>query len=938
MRAPRVVAVVAAMAALCLAAVPAADARHRSKGPAASVRILSGDTRGVLRSGRFRLVVRYRTSGAVRLRVRAGRPGGRRRLPFARTRIVRFRRGGRKRVTLRLTRRGAAFLRARVLGCARTPVAVFARAHRHRRIRSRNLFSPRNRIGRLRQTRRVRTLVATRGRCRRGGGRRPGGGTPGGGPGGGVPGGGPPGGGPGGGGPGGGSTLRAGAANGDMTPPVGTPMFAYTARSGVANPGNLFPMLSNPDQNLYAKSFVKTKGIHTRVRARSLVIEQRGRRFALVQVDLGGLPYALVQEVMKRIQGTGITAERLMISATHTHSSTGPIWPADSGGYAALGGDAFDPRIFEITAQSVAESIRAAAGRLEPARIGVGAAELRGASRNRNFGPFLLNDDVPADDAEALAASIDPTVAAIRVDDLQGRPIAVWSNFAAHQTSFGDENLNFSGDNAATAARSADAAIAREAAARGDAPPAGRPPVTVWTNGNEGDISPNGDPEPSELRDEPLQYVESDEAKANMAGSRIGDGVVRAWRDAGRSMGQVPIAARRTFLTFDGDQEAGDFVGPVPVLGQGGIVADDGTCSPVNNAAGPGQGKKAPALFGPGLVPQTAPVSLWRIGPFGIVSYPTEINRWMGKRIIDRLKADSGLAFQRVVVANLTNGYQSYASTPEEYDACHYEGSFTLFGRLQGPRMLLSARPLVGPLLSGAPAPPGDLEPPPTSFTTPNAAPLDPTPDAGNPVTPPSGMVIRHGRATFTWKGGDPAVDAPRGRTFVSLQRDFAPGPETDWRTVATEDGPSDTTVWDDNAKTWTDTWQFATCDPPGTYRFAVRGRAVRSGATVEDYTVESQPFQLHPIDDIQLIDPPTVSPEGTARVRARYPNPGPALLALPRRVRSGQAILTVQEGTSTREVLAEPDAARLAFTAQVQPGATITGVRVEDSCGNTGP
>ena len=81
----------------------------------------------------------------------------------------------------------------------------------------------------------------------------------------------------------------------------------------------------------------------------------------------------------------GITGERLMLAATHTHSSTGPIWPADSSGYAALGGDAFDPRAFELTAQGIEEAIRAADFRLESARLGTAVVELRGASRNRAF-------------------------------------------------------------------------------------------------------------------------------------------------------------------------------------------------------------------------------------------------------------------------------------------------------------------------------------------------------------------------------------------------------------------------------------------------------------------------------------------------------------------------------------------------------------------------
>src|SRR3954447_25046795 len=134
------------------------------------------------------------------------------------------------------------------------------------------------------------------------------------------------------------ASPRGGAAPADITAPVGTPMFAYTARSGIAGgPDKALQIVGDPDPNLYAKTFVPSQGIHTRVFARAIVIEQAGKKYALVQADLGGLPYDLTQEVLKKIVDTGITGDRLLLTATHTHSSTGPIWPLDSNGYALLG-------------------------------------------------------------------------------------------------------------------------------------------------------------------------------------------------------------------------------------------------------------------------------------------------------------------------------------------------------------------------------------------------------------------------------------------------------------------------------------------------------------------------------------------------------------------------------------------------------------------------
>src|SRR3954470_9432950 len=310
------------------------------------------------------------------------------------------------------------------------------------------------------------------------------------------------------------SGLEAGAEAADITGRVGTPMFAYTARSYLFSPDpeklqqQAMQMVADPDTGLYAKTFEPSVGIHTRLLARAIVLRQGAQKYALAQADLGGLPYALVQEVASRIKPTGIDAQHILLSATHSHSSVGAIWPADNNGYAFVGGDAFDPRVFDSTAQGIAEAITAANSRLKPARLGFGVARAEGASRNRSFDAFKRNSDIPKDPAAQRAASVDPTVTVLRVDRANGTPMALWSNFAVHPTSFGDGNLLFSGDNAGIAARLAEQAIARLAGRKG------RGVVNVWTNGAQGDISPTG--ESASVDGQELDWSKTDAAGADL--------------------------------------------------------------------------------------------------------------------------------------------------------------------------------------------------------------------------------------------------------------------------------------------------------------------------------------------------------------------------------------------------------------------------------------
>ena len=745
-------------------------------------------------------------------------------------------------------------------------------------------------------------------------------------------------------------TIRAGAADADATPPVGTPMFAYTDRSLIfapdAAPEHTMQILADPDENLYAKTFTPSQGIHTRIRARAIVIEAGGKKYALAMVDLGGHPYTFNQAVAERVADLGIPHEQIYLSSTHTHGSAGAIWSADNSGYAFVGGDAYDPRVFDIIVSGVAEAIRAAHERLAPARIGVGTSTLRGASSNREHPAFKLNPDAPpeekADRAEHLA--VDPQVTAIRVDAANGAPLAVWSNFAIHPTSLGGGNLLFTGDNVATAERLVEEEL-RRTTPQGVAAP--YPPVNVWTNGTEGDVTENDDVERDPTLAEgdahsELQYRRGEGfAGANSSGRKVSRGIVAAWRDAGTKMtGSPAIDVRRTFMEFDGSEGSAQ----IPVLGAGGIVAgegpqpfyDGGGCSPTPHPV-PGQGNKMHLFGGPGIAPSVHPVSLMRIGPLAVAAYPTEISTQAGRRIKNTIASAAGAeAPAGVIIAGLTNSYNSYLATPEEYDYCSYFGSFTLWGRQQLDLYRRVGDELAKSLYGGQPLPARGTEPASPSPGTPNQPSIRPTSSAGDVVAQPTSPVPRLGQAVFQWAGGDPAIDAPRGKPFVTLEFDEDGGSEK-FEAVATEDSVMDTTRHNAD-DSWTETWQFTECDSmAGRYRFHVRGKANEGDGEVTDYEVISEPFRLAPAA-IKSYSATVL--DGFARIRAEYQGlPDNALATLARRVRHGVAAIEYAPPAGPlRETVAFADSRGLEFTARVPNGSRVLSVlSIEDACGNSG-
>src|SRR5262249_20812837 len=136
---------------------------------------------------------------------------------------------------------------------------------------------------------------------------------------------------------------------------------------------------------------------------------------------------------------TGIRVDRMLISATHTHSA-----PSAMG---ALG----TPPDADYAASlpvRIAEAIGRAAANLEPARAGWGAVDdpehthagrcLRRPHRmlNAPFGRRPARPNTPpgsqTPDAIAPAGPVDPALTLLSVQSRSGRPIAVLANYSMH--------------------------------------------------------------------------------------------------------------------------------------------------------------------------------------------------------------------------------------------------------------------------------------------------------------------------------------------------------------------------------------------------------------------------------------------------------------------------------------------------------------------------
>ncbi len=199
-----------------------------------------------------------------------------------------------------------------------------------------------------------------------------------------------------------------------------------------------------PDQSLPMAGYYSTRmstGTHDDLFAKALVIESDGEKAALIVCDLLTLTRAVVVQARELIsKQTGIPADRVMISATHTH--TGPVLSTGSARAMVDSGDSDAVRAY--TAQlpaRIADAVQQAASKLAPARVTASTEKETNLSHNRRFfmrdGTVGWNPGKMNTNIVKVAGPIDPDVTVLSFDNAGTHPIAAYVNFAMHPDTTG---------------------------------------------------------------------------------------------------------------------------------------------------------------------------------------------------------------------------------------------------------------------------------------------------------------------------------------------------------------------------------------------------------------------------------------------------------------------------------------------------------------------
>jgi len=220
--------------------------------------------------------------------------------------------------------------------------------------------------------------------------------------------------------------LRAGADRTDITPQL-----------GVLIVGSFSP---TPATHVHDPLFVRT-----------LVLDDGTTRIAFAIVDNVGLPKPVCDEAKRIItEKTGLPKSHVLISATHTHSGgsarENPVGAVEEVRDGTSGPIELAPYP-KFIAQRIADSVRNAIHRLEPAKIGWGVGSDGAHVFNRRWyvkseenrrNPFggvdtvRMNPPSKADELIKPAGPTDPEICFVSVQAKDGRPIAVLANYSLH--------------------------------------------------------------------------------------------------------------------------------------------------------------------------------------------------------------------------------------------------------------------------------------------------------------------------------------------------------------------------------------------------------------------------------------------------------------------------------------------------------------------------
>ncbi len=630
------------------------------------------------------------------------------------------------------------------------------------------------------------------------------------------------------------ASPRAGAAEGRLELPIGVPLGCFSSRSSLLGTSGSV----DRRQGAYTTGFTESAGIHTRPAIKVLWIENGDDHLVYVKTDMCMANDGVVAVLTERLSAaTGADLdEKVVMSVSHSHAAYGCY--SDQWHW-YLGVDRNNEEIFERTIEQISDVALQAWETRQDAAIGVGWAVdwdpndrvYRDRRENNNATTQQEEDNgvepreelIVWDDQSDWETTKDPHLNLLRVDSVDGDPIAFAFTFGIHGTVLGGDNNLVSQD----ATGGLESVIAQHV-----------PPgvVAMHMQGAGGDASPAGS--------------DGGPARIESIGEYAKDPILDLWEATPTSADPIRMetASRHIWqhhsqieVTRDGavDWRYSELVPPEEHVPDE-VIYDDsgGIVSPIDEFNAPYGavfcGSDSPLIPGFGVGTQTFPYSACvdvsaigrvvavtfdhtlddvvlpfpetmkagtlatRIGPFPTLLpdgsseqrhltagfFPGEVTAMYAEQWRRRTRDELDWDYLTVTYG-YSQDHEGYLLIPEDWLRGGYEPNINMWGPLQAEHIMegvldyaailnTDVREEHDPLDFYAPTPRGEHE-------LPGLTP-DLTPDAGTRLTalpvfddtvdfyvprgiapepePPS-QIERLDLVQLVWEGGDPAVDPP---------------------------------------------------------------------------------------------------------------------------------------------------------------------------------
>jgi hypothetical protein len=170
------------------------------------------------------------------------------------------------------------------------------------------------------------------------------------------------------------------------------------------------------------------EGIHDDIWAKALVLTDGEKKYAIITLDLLGLPPNVKPLIIEKLNGETWTEENIMFLPSHSHTSLEMFALNDKNIFNLAPIGIFQPQLLDFVVQALADLIKSADQNLKPVRIGSQSKQIEGLNRNRRGESF-----------------VDNTLTVTRIDHLDGQAMAVLVNWTAHPTIMDDDDMLVSG-------------------------------------------------------------------------------------------------------------------------------------------------------------------------------------------------------------------------------------------------------------------------------------------------------------------------------------------------------------------------------------------------------------------------------------------------------------------------------------------------------------